>query len=70
MWLKVSEPFSFSTTKPHQPVRWWGFALPTSGIEAFTLEGDSGRVPLTHHRYMTIKAGWLTRFLVDAAFNS
>jgi hypothetical protein len=47
-----------------------GFALPASGIEAFTLEGDSGRVPLTHHRYMTIKAGWLTRFLVDTTLNS
>jgi hypothetical protein len=44
--------------------------LSTCGVEAFALKGNGWCIPLTYHRYVAVKAGWLTWFLVDAAFNS
>ena len=44
--------------------------LSTSRVKSFTLEGDSGRVPLTYHWDVAIKARGFAWVLVDTAFNS
>jgi hypothetical protein len=62
--LRVSNPFP-QHTKPHQSIRWWGFALSTVTIEAFTLEGDSGRGPDSVHTTVAICTDWLNDLSVD-----
>ena len=70
MWLRVSNPFAQHNKDPSVTGTGGSFALPSVGVEAFTLEGDGGRVPLTYHSYVAVKARWLTRVLVDRSLYS
>ena len=44
--------------------------LSSGTVKSFTLEGDSGRVPLTYHWDVAVKARGFTWVLVDTAFDS